>query len=75
MCGNCGGSGFFPPGLCVWSHLISSSQFPLCPQFCTDSSFLQEPEQCNDALQVVEELQEVLGAASGSKVLVVHDVK
>ena len=75
MCGNCGGSGFIPPSLCVWSCLISSSQFPLCPQFRADSGFLQEPEQCNDTLQVVEELQEVLGAASGSKVLAAHDVK
>ena len=75
MCGDCEGSGFIPPSLRVWSRLISSSRFPLRPRLRADSGFLQEPEQCDDALRVVEELREVLGAASGSKVLVARDVK
>ena len=76
MCGDCGGSGFIPPSLCVWSCLISSSQFPICPQFCTDSGFLQEPEQYDDdMLWVVKELWEVSGVALGSKMLVVCNIK
>ena len=75
MYSNCGGSGFLPPSLHMWSCLVFSSQFPLHPWLCADSDFLQEPEQCNDANWVVKELWEVLGVALGSKVLAACDVK